>query len=95
MAVDVAAAPGMVAVKSTAGAIAPRRLSKEELVGTHKKHLDTQNNSPHAPRAVKQPILTEAYQASIKSIRELGIVSFPASGQNSTSDMADLTPRSR
>ena len=94
MAVDVAAAPSMVAVMSTAGAI-PRRLSKEELVGTHKKHLDTQNNSPHAPRAVKQPILTEAYQASIKSIRELEIVSFPASGQNSTSDMADLTSRSR
>ncbi len=80
MAVDVAVAPTMPAVKSTAGAI-PRRLGKEELVGTHKKHLDQQNNSPHAPRAVKQPIMSEAYPASIKSIRDLEIVSYPAPRQ--------------
>ena len=75
MAVDVAA-PSMALTKDTisATAAAVRRLSKEELVNTHKTHLEKQDDSPHAPRAVKQPVLEEAYPASTRSIRDLEIV---------------------
>ncbi len=75
MAVDVAA-PSMALTKDTVGAAAVpvRRLGKEELVNTHKTYLEKQDNSPHAPRAVKQPVLEEAYPASTKSIKDLEIV---------------------
>ncbi len=75
MAVDVAA-PSMAPTKDTIGATAApvRRLGKEELVNTHKSYLEKQDNSPHAPRAVKQPVLEEAYPASTRSIRDLEIV---------------------
>ncbi len=72
MAVDVAA-PSMAPIKDTVGA-SVRRPSKEELVNTHKTYLDKQDDSPHAPRAVKQPALEEAYPASTRSIRDLEIV---------------------
>jgi hypothetical protein len=70
----VVAAPNMAATKDTAGALPVRRLSKDELVNTHKTHLEKQDNSPNAPRAVKQPIMSDAYPASTKSIRDLEIV---------------------
>ena len=80
MAVDVAA-PSMALTKDTVSAAATpvRRLGKEELVNTHKAHLEKQDNSPHAPRAVKQPVLEEAYPASTKSIRDLEIVNITIS----------------
>lgn len=52
----------------------PRRLTREELTKTHKSHLKKQDLSPDAPRPVKQPVMTEAYPASTKSIREVEIV---------------------
>ncbi|KAK4156156.1 SET and MYND domain-containing protein 4 [Chaetomidium leptoderma] len=70
----VVAAPGMASAKDTAGAIPTRRLPKEELVNTHKTHLQKQDNSPNAPRPVKQPAMSGAYPASIKSIRDLEII---------------------
>ncbi|KAL2137279.1 hypothetical protein VTI74DRAFT_5010 [Chaetomium olivicolor] len=66
--------PKMAPTKETAGAIPSRRLTKEELVETHKTHLTSQNNSPNAPRPVKQPLMADAYPASTKSIRELEII---------------------
>ena len=53
----------------------PKRKAKDELVRTHVSHLKTQNANQNAPRAVKQPVLSEAYPASIRSIRDLEIVS--------------------
>ncbi|KAL2264246.1 hypothetical protein VTK26DRAFT_9022 [Humicola hyalothermophila] len=73
MAVVVPAAPNGAATKTAAGAV-PRRLTKEQLLKTHQVHLKKQGNSPNAPRPVKQPILSEAYPASTKSIRELEII---------------------
>lgn len=60
--------------KSKAGAVPPRRLTKEALATTHNAHLKKQSTSPLAPRPVKQPVLADAYPASTKSIRELEIV---------------------
>jgi hypothetical protein len=60
---------------STTKRVTFKRLTKEELLKTHQAYLKTQDNSPDAPRPVKQPILSEAYPASTKSIRELEIVS--------------------
>lgn len=71
----VAPAPTMSAPpKELIGALPPRRLTKEELTKTHKSHLKKQDLSPDAPRPVKQPIMSEAYPASTKSIREVEIV---------------------
>lgn len=61
--------------KERTGAAPARRLTKGELLETHKGHLTKQDLSPNAPRPVKQPILTEAYPASTKSIREVELVS--------------------
>ncbi|SPQ18407.1 b948e930-a345-4c23-a8e7-80127fed34cc [Thermothielavioides terrestris] len=64
----------MAATKKTNGAVPARRLTKEELVKTHATHLKKQNTSPNAPRPVKQPVMSDAYPASTKSIRELEII---------------------
>jgi hypothetical protein len=72
-------APSMAATKDAAGTVPVRRLAKDELVNTHKSHLTKQDDSPHAARAVKQPVMSEAYPASTKSIRDLEIVSHPLS----------------
>ncbi|KAK4240436.1 hypothetical protein C8A03DRAFT_31461 [Achaetomium macrosporum] len=64
----------MAATKDTVAAVPASRLSKEKLVKTHQAHLKKQDSSPNAPRPVKQPILSEAYPASAKSIRELEII---------------------
>ncbi|KAK5651508.1 hypothetical protein OQA88_11962 [Cercophora sp. LCS_1] len=61
--------------KDLIGSLPPRRLTKEELAKTHKVHLKKQDLSPNTPRPVKQPVMSEAYPASTKSIRELEIVS--------------------
>lgn len=55
--------------------IPPRRKGKDELVETHLSHIKNQGPNQNAPRAVKQPVLSEAYPASIRSIRDLEIVS--------------------
>jgi hypothetical protein len=55
----------------------PRRLSKEELMQTHKSHLKKQELNPNAPRPVKQPLLSEAYPASTQSIHDLELVKHP------------------
>jgi hypothetical protein len=68
-------APSMVSTKDNTGVLPKRRLTKEELTKTHSTHLKKQDNSPHAPRPVKQPVMSDAYPASSKSIRELEIVS--------------------
>ena len=68
-------APSMASAKDNTGALPKRRLTKEELTKTHSTHLKKQDNSPHAPRPVKQPVMSDAYPASSKSIRELEIVS--------------------
>ncbi|KAK3393249.1 hypothetical protein B0H63DRAFT_406376 [Podospora didyma] len=62
------------AVSGRVGQPPPRKLSKEELVKTHKGYLKKQNLSPDAPRPVKQPVLSEAYPASTKSIRDVEIM---------------------
>ncbi|KAK3300596.1 uncharacterized protein B0H64DRAFT_352208 [Chaetomium fimeti] len=67
-------APSMASTKENTGALPKRRLTKEELTKTHKTHLKKQDNSPHAPRPVKQPVMADAYPASSKSIRELEII---------------------
>jgi hypothetical protein len=63
--------------KERNGAVPARRLTKEQLLETHKGHLKKQDLAPNAPRPVKQPILTEAYPASTKSIRDVELVSVP------------------
>lgn len=69
-------APSMATnTKNVIGSVPPRRLTKEQLAKTHNQHLKKQDLSPDAPRPVKQPILSEAYPASTKSIKELDIVS--------------------
>ncbi|KAK4129149.1 hypothetical protein N657DRAFT_586828 [Parathielavia appendiculata] len=73
MAVAVAS-PGVASFREPAGPTPPRRLTKEELVKTHSTHLKKQDSSPNTPRPVKQPIMSEAYPASTKSIRELDII---------------------
>lgn len=80
MAVVVAAPSNasMAATKDAAGTVPPKRLTKDELVKTHAVYLKKQSNSPNAPRAVKQPVMSEAYPASTKSIRDLEIVSLLA-----------------
>ena len=50
------------------------RAGKNELVKKHKAHLKALSDDENAARAVKQPILTEAYPASTESIRNLKIV---------------------
>jgi hypothetical protein len=85
----------MVATKDAAGAAPARRLTKEELVNTHKTHLEKQNNSPHAPRAVKQPVMSDAYPASTKSIRELEIVNHTMPAVSGTPGLPWLTACSR
>jgi len=60
--------------KPKAGTVPSRRLTKDELIKSHNAHLKKQKNAPNAPRAVKQPVMSEAYPASTKSIRELEIV---------------------
>jgi hypothetical protein len=60
---------------SLRGSVPPKRLTKEELLRTHKSHLQKQDLAPDAPRPVKQPFLEQAYPASTKSIRDLEIVS--------------------
>lgn len=57
------------------GKVPSRRLTKEELARTHRSHLKKQDLTPNAPRPVKQPLLDQAYPASIRSIRDLEIVS--------------------
>ncbi|KAL2165987.1 hypothetical protein VTG60DRAFT_3477 [Thermothelomyces hinnuleus] len=66
--------PSVAPNKPKAGTVPPRRLTKEELINTHNAHLKQQKSSPNAPRAVKQPVMSEAYPASTKSIRELEII---------------------
>lgn len=83
----------MAATKDTAGPLPVRRLSKDELVNTHKTHLEKQDNSPNAPRPVKQPIMSEAYPASTKSIRDLEIVNQLSFIQSSLAWLT-LSPRS-
>ncbi|KAK0730198.1 hypothetical protein B0H67DRAFT_503450 [Lasiosphaeris hirsuta] len=56
------------------GTVPSRRLSKEELAKTHKVHLKKQDLSPDAPRPVKQPVMSEAYPASTRSIRDVEII---------------------
>ncbi|KAL2271351.1 hypothetical protein VTJ83DRAFT_722 [Remersonia thermophila] len=58
----------------TTKGLKPKRFTKEELLQTHQTYLKTQDDSPNAPRPVKQPILSEAYPASTKSIRDLEII---------------------
>ncbi|KAL2157965.1 hypothetical protein VTH06DRAFT_4774 [Thermothelomyces fergusii] len=60
--------------KPKAGTAPPRRLTKEDLINSHNAYLKQQQNSPNAPRAVKQLVMSEAYPASTKSIRELEII---------------------
>ncbi|KAL2199451.1 hypothetical protein P885DRAFT_31246 [Corynascus similis CBS 632.67] len=60
--------------KPKAGTVPSRRLTKDELIKSHNAHLKKQNNAPNAPRAVKQPVMSEAYPASTMSIRELEII---------------------
>ncbi|KAH6650507.1 hypothetical protein F5144DRAFT_480270 [Chaetomium tenue] len=67
-------APSMASAKDNTGALPKRRLTKEELTKTHSVHLKKQDNSPHAPRPVKQPVMSDAYPASSKSISELEII---------------------
>jgi hypothetical protein len=74
----VVAASGTAPANDTTGRVPARRLTKDELVNTHKTYLKKQDNSPNAPRPVKQPLLSEAYPASTKSIRELDIVNHPS-----------------
>lgn len=59
---------------SLQGRVPPSRLSKQALLKTHKSHLKKQGKLQVNSRQVKQPVLTEAYQASTKSIKELEIV---------------------
>ncbi|KAK4231119.1 SET and MYND domain-containing protein 4 [Podospora fimiseda] len=52
-----------------------KRLTKEQILKTHNAHLKKQENMPStAPRPVKQPVMTEAYPASTKSIRDVEII---------------------
>ncbi|KAK4193215.1 hypothetical protein QBC35DRAFT_519407 [Podospora australis] len=51
-----------------------KRPTKEELLKTHNTHIKKQETAPNAPRPVKQPILSEAYPASTKSIRDVEII---------------------
>jgi len=60
--------------KEAGESLPPKRLTKEELLKTHKSHLKKQDLSPDGPRPVKQPVMAEAYPASTKSIREVDIV---------------------
>ncbi|KAK3309870.1 uncharacterized protein B0T15DRAFT_16507 [Chaetomium strumarium] len=64
----------MAATKDAVAAVPASRPSKEKLVKTHQAHLKKQASSPNAPRPVKQPILSDAYPPSTKSIRELEII---------------------
>jgi hypothetical protein len=56
------------------GTVPAKKLTRDELVRTHRSHLKKQDLSPDAPRPVKQPMLEELYNASTKSIRDLEIV---------------------
>jgi len=56
------------------GNVPPRKLTRKELLKTHKKHVEKQDRAPNAPRPVKQPFMHQAYPASTKSIRDLEIV---------------------
>ncbi|KAK0734621.1 hypothetical protein B0T26DRAFT_746502 [Lasiosphaeria miniovina] len=69
--VQVPALPAAVAAKALVGQPPPRKLTKEELIRTHKTHLKKQDLSPDEARPVKQPVLSEAYPASTKSIRDV------------------------
>ena len=51
------------------------RLTREQLMKRHRSHLKKQDTSDEGPRPVKQPIMSEAYPASSRSIRDLEIVS--------------------
>ncbi|KAL1867938.1 hypothetical protein VTK73DRAFT_3903 [Phialemonium thermophilum] len=62
------------ATETLVGKVPPRRLTREELLRTHKSHLKKQTVAPDAPRPVKQPVLEQRYPASTKSIRELEII---------------------
>ncbi|KAK1757818.1 SET and MYND domain-containing protein 4 [Echria macrotheca] len=62
------------APRELVGALPPRRLTKEELLKTHKAYLKKQDLTPDAPRPVKQPVMAEAYPASTKSIRDVEII---------------------
>ncbi|KAK3329936.1 hypothetical protein B0H66DRAFT_468732 [Apodospora peruviana] len=57
-----------------AGQVPPRRLTKTELLKTHKTHIKKQDLAPDAPRPVKQPIMSDAYPASTKLIRDVEII---------------------
>lgn len=57
------------------GRVPPRKLTREELLKTHRAHVKKQDLAPDAPRPVKQPIMADAYPACTKSLKELEIVS--------------------
>ncbi len=52
------------------------KLTREQLVRTHRSHLKKQDRAPDAPRPVKQPDMSEAYPPSTRSIRDLEIVRY-------------------
>ncbi|KAL1889872.1 hypothetical protein Sste5346_008596 [Sporothrix stenoceras] len=59
---------------SLIGQLSPKRTSQKTLVKRHNAHLKTQeaaSTSDNDPRPVKQVILSEAYPACCKSLREL------------------------
>ncbi len=53
----------------------PVRLTREQLMKRHRSHLKKQDISDEGPRPVKQPIMSEVYPASSRSIRDLETVS--------------------
>ncbi|KAH8882509.1 hypothetical protein GQ53DRAFT_812008 [Thozetella sp. PMI_491] len=52
----------------------PSKSSREQLIKTHRSHLKKQDLVDDAPRPVKQPVMSEAYPASARSIKDLEII---------------------
>lgn len=52
-----------------------QRKEKGQLLKIHRAHLKKQDQNPETARAVKQPVASQAYPPSTKSIRDLEIVS--------------------
>ncbi|KAH7018623.1 uncharacterized protein B0I36DRAFT_425506 [Microdochium trichocladiopsis] len=74
MAVVVQPSAAVAAPKHLHGEIPSRKLTREELLKTHKTYLKRNDVNPDAPRPVKQPELAEAYPASTKSIHDVEII---------------------
>ncbi|KAM7193872.1 hypothetical protein V8F33_007558 [Rhypophila sp. PSN 637] len=56
------------------GKVPLQKLTREQLLKTHRAHVEKQDLAPDAPRPVKQPVMAEAYPACTKSIKELEII---------------------